>query len=61
MALSLNTSPTIRGATKATAGSLKCPNSASSQPRRGTTSESRNATKSVVASFRPVLRAAPGP
>ena len=51
----------MRGATRATAGSQKWPSSASNQPRRGTTSESRNATKSVVHAARPVLRAAAGP
>ena len=51
----------MRGATKATAGSQKWPSSASSQPRRGTTSESRKATKSVPHTARPVLRAAAGP
>ncbi len=51
----------MRGATSATAGSQKWPSSASSHPRRGTTSESRNATKSVLQAVRPVLRAAAGP
>ena len=51
----------MRGATKATAGSQKWPSNASSQPRRGSTSESRKATKSVAHTARPVLRAAAGP
>ena len=52
---------TMRGATAATAGSQKCGSSRSSQPGRGTQSESRNATSGVLAAARPVLRAAPGP
>ena len=51
----------MRGATSATSGSLKCPSITSSQPGRGTTSESRNATNSVVAARNPALRAAAGP
>ena len=51
----------MRGATRATVGSQKWPSRASSQPRRGETSESRKATNSVVQAASPVLRAAAGP
>src|SRR5260370_490357 len=51
----------MRGATSATVGSQKWPSRASSQPRRGITSESRNATKLVLQAANPLLRAAAGP
>ena len=59
-------SPATRGAISATLGSLKCGRSGINQdpmptsPSRST-SASTNASRAVVASGRPALRAAPGP
>ena len=52
---------TTRGATAATSGSAKWPESPSIQPGGGSQSLSRNATNSLASAARPVLRAAPGP